>query len=126
MATTTTTNTECARIASQLHSVFEGDAWHGPSLRELLSDITAEQAKARPLSAAHSIWELILHIEVWTRFAREAMHGRPIPAFVDNMPPEQNWPLIKDAIVARWNAAVEKVLRAGSDLASEIERFGDE
>ena len=126
MATTTTTNTECARIASQLRSVFEREAWHGPSLRELLSDITSERAKARPLAAAHSIWELVLHIEVWTRYAREAMHGRPIPAFVENMPPEQNWPLINDSTAAGWKAATDKALRAGSDLASEIESFGDE
>jgi uncharacterized damage-inducible protein DinB len=126
MATTTTTNTECGRIASQLRSVFEREAWHGPALRELLSDITPEQANARPLAAAHSIWELVLHIEVWTRYAREAMHGRPIPAFVENMPSEQNWPLIKDSTIVGWKAAAEKVLRAGSDLALEIETFGDE
>jgi hypothetical protein len=54
------------------------------------------------------------------------MHGRPIPAFVENMPPEQNWPLIKDSSAAGWKAATDKVLRAGSDLASEIESFGDD
>ena len=42
------------------------------------------------------------------------------------MPPEQNWPLIKDSSAAGWKAATEKVLRAGQDLASEIEKFGDE
>lgn len=126
MATTTIANTECIRIANQLRSVFDGEAWHGPSLRELLSDVISEQAKARPLASAHSIWELVLHIEVWTRYAQEAMHGAPIPPFVDNMPPEQNWPLIKDSSAAGWKAATEKVLRAGSDLAKEIESFGDE
>lgn len=126
MATTTTTSTECTRIASQLRTVFDQEAWHGPSLSELLSDITPEQANAHPLASAHSVWELVLHIEVWTRYAREAMHGTPIPPFVENMPPEQNWPLIKDSSAAGWKAATEKVLRAGQDLASEIEKFGDE
>lgn len=126
MATTTTTNTECTRIANQLRSVFDGEAWHGPALRELLCDTTPEQANARPLASAHSIWELVLHIEVWTRYAREAMHGVPIPPFVENMPPEQNWPLIKDSSAAGWKAAIDRVLRAGSDLAKEIEKFGDE
>lgn len=126
MATTTSTNTECIRIAGQLRSVFGGEAWHGPSLSELLSGVAPEQAKARPLASTHSIWELVLHIEVWTTYAREAMHGQPIPPFVDNMPPEQNWPLINDTSAAGWKAATEKVLRAGSDLASEIETFGDE
>ncbi len=125
MATTTITNTECSRIAAQLRSVLDGDAWHGPSLRELLDDVGAQQANARPVSAAHTIWELTLHIEVWARAALAAMHGTPIPAFVENMPPEQNWPLIKDASAPGWQAAIENVLRTGSDLASEIEKFGD-
>lgn len=126
MAITTTANTECTRIANQLRSVFDGEAWHGPSLRELLSGVSHEQANARPLASAHSIWELVLHIEVWTTYAREAMHGQPIPPFVENMPPEQNWPLIRDPSAAAWKAATEKVLRAGGDLAKEIEKFGDE
>lgn len=126
MATTTTTNTECTRIASQLRSVFDGDAWHGPSLKDLLNDIRHEQANARPVAAAHPIWELVLHIEVWTRAALAAMHGTPIPQFVENMPPEQNWPLIKDTGAAGWKAAKENVLRTGGDLASDIEKFGDE
>lgn len=126
MATTTTTNTECSRISAQLRSVLDGDAWHGPSLRDLLNDIGPQQASARPLSAAHSIWELTLHIEVWAHYALAAMHGTPIPPFVENMPPEQNWPLIKESTPAAWNAAREKVLRTGTDLASAIENFGDE
>lgn len=126
MTARTITHTECSQIAGQLRSVFAGEAWHGPSLRELLSDLTYQQANARPLAAAHSIWELALHIEVWTKAAQAAMHGTPIPAFVENMPPEQNWPLIKDASAAGWKTAADKVLRAGEDLASEIEKFGDE
>jgi len=126
MAGTMTTNIECTRIANQLRSVFDGEAWHGPSLRELLSDLSYEQANARPVAAAHSIWELVLHIEVWTRAALAAMNGTPIPAFVENMPPEQNWPVISDSSAAGWKAAAGNVLRAGSDLASEIEKLGDE
>lgn len=126
MTARTITNTECTHIADQLRSVFGGEAWHGPSLRDLLADLTHEQAIARPLAALHSIWELALHIEVWTRAAHAAMHGTPIPRFVENMPPEQNWPLIKAPSAAGWKAAAEKVLRTGNDLASDVEKFGDE
>lgn len=54
------------------------------------------------------------------------MHGVPMPLFVENMPPEQNWPLIPDAGVSAWKTAVENTLRAGSELSAEIEPFGDE
>jgi hypothetical protein len=54
--------TETHRINSQLKRAQEGQAWHGPSLRELLDGVTAEQAAARPIPNAHSIWELVNHI----------------------------------------------------------------
>ena len=126
MPTIASTNTECSRIADQLRRAFAGDAWHGPSLRDLLSDVSHEQAHTRPIAAAHSIWELTLHIGVWTSAALAAMRGVPMPAFVETMPPEQNWPLIREVDAAGWKAAVENTLRAGNELAAAIEHFGDE
>jgi uncharacterized damage-inducible protein DinB len=126
MATTLATNTECSRIADQVRRAFAGDAWHGPSLHDLLADISNEQATARPLAAAHSIWELTLHIGVWTRHALASMRGVPMPPFVEKMPPDQNWPTIKDAGPAEWKQTVDNTLRAGKELAAEIEGFGDE
>jgi DinB superfamily len=126
MATITATNTECTRIAEQLRRAFAGDAWHGPSLHDLLADVSNEQATARPLAAAHCIWELTLHIGVWTRHAQASMRGVPMPPFVENMPPEQNWPKIKDAGPAAWKQTVDGTLSAGKEFAAEIERFGDE
>lgn len=126
MPTAASTHTECSRIADQLRRAFAGDAWHGPSLHDLLLEITHQQANAKPLAAAHSIWELTLHIGAWKRAALASMHGVPMPPFVENMPPEQNWPLIQDGGASAWKAAVENTLRAGSELSAEIERFGDE
>ena len=53
---------EIRKIRSQIRRAFEGQAWHGPSVKELLADVTAEQAAAHPVAGAHSIWELALHI----------------------------------------------------------------
>ena len=126
MATTTVTNAECVRIADQLRSAFAGDAWHGPSIQKLLSDVSAQQANAHPAATAHSIWELVLHIGVWTRLATASTRGIPMPPFVENMPPEQNWPLIKDSGPVAWKAAVDETLRAADELAAVIEHFGDD
>jgi uncharacterized damage-inducible protein DinB len=54
--------TETHRINSQLERAYEGEAWHGPSLRELLDGVSAAQAASRPIPNAHSIWELVNHI----------------------------------------------------------------
>jgi hypothetical protein len=48
---------EAARIADQLRRAFDGEAWHGDSLFEILEGVTAERAAARPIADAHSIWD---------------------------------------------------------------------
>jgi len=60
------TRSEAARIADQLRRAFDGDAWHGDSLFEILEGVTAAQTAARPITRAHTIWELVLHIAAWT------------------------------------------------------------
>ena len=121
MATTTTANTECFRIADQLRRAVEGDAWHGPAIRDLLVDVTAEQAFSRPLAAAHSIWELLLHIEAWEIVALEAMKGTPMP----HLPPEQDFPAIADSSSAAWDAIQNSLFGTHADLVHAVQNFGD-
>jgi hypothetical protein len=43
-------------IVDQLERAFDGEAWHGPALMEILDGIDARTAAARPIPSAHSIW----------------------------------------------------------------------
>jgi uncharacterized damage-inducible protein DinB len=115
-------NTECLRIADQLRRAFEGQAWHGPALRELLADVKAAQAHAHPLSGTQSIWELVLHIEVWTRAALGAVQGKPMPKIVGT---EEDWPLVKDADAGAWTTAMNQLFQTNNELAAAIEQFDD-
>lgn len=121
MATKTSTNTECVRIADQLRRAVEGNAWHGPAIGELLTGVTSEQAFSRPIAAAHSIWELLLHIEAWEIVALDAMKGAPMPY----LPPEQDFPPITDASSGAWDAIQDSVFGTHADLVRAIENFGD-
>lgn len=114
-------NSECRRIADQLRRAFEGNAWHGPAIRELLSGMTAEQAIARPVKTAHSIWELLLHIEAWEIVAANAIKGLPMP----HLPPEQDFPAVTDSGAAAWNTLQTSVFSTNQDLVRAIESFGD-
>jgi uncharacterized damage-inducible protein DinB len=116
-------NTECIRIADQLRRAFEGKAWHGPSLTELLADVTAEQAKARPIAKTHSIWELVLHIAVWTQAAADAVQGVPMPNIVGT---DKDWPAVQDASPQAWEAAVSHMFAASEALSLAIRQFGDD
>jgi hypothetical protein len=116
-------NTECIRIADQLRRAFEGKAWHGPSLKNILADVTAERAGAHAVTSAHSIWELVLHIEVWAQEALAAANGVPMP---NMLAPDKDFPAIRDSSPNAWEAAVNGMFSIGEALALAIGQFGDD
>lgn len=78
---------ERSRLVEELDRVFRGDPWYGPSVRAVLEDVTATEARARPLPAAHSIWELVLHMTGWKDEVRRRLAGFPA-----GNPPAGDWP----------------------------------
>ena len=79
---------EAALIADQLRRAFNGGAWHGPALLELLADVDATTAAARLVPNAHSIWELVLHVAVWDDAGLRRLHGQKYqPTGLANFPP---------------------------------------
>jgi hypothetical protein len=116
-------NTETVRIADQLQRAFGGEAWHGPPLRELLTDVTWSQANARPLASAHTIWEIVLHIESYVSAALEAAEGGVMPKIYQT---PQDWRIVSDAGEASWTSTVKRLFAGGERLAAAIERFPDQ
>jgi DinB superfamily len=113
---------ECSRVADQLRRAFNGDAWHGPSLGELLEGVTAEQASARPMASAHSIWELVAHIDAYLRASCEAAEGGTMPKVYGTA---RDWPAIDDHSAAAWNQANQLFFQNAERLRQAIERFSD-
>src|ERR1700674_3736560 len=109
--------TEIERILDQLKRAYEGNAWHGPSVREVLAGITAEQAHARPLQNAHSIWELVHHIAVWENVGRRRLTGDR--AAIDISSPE-DWPPADDTSDAAWEQAKAALDRGHQGLVEAI------
>lgn len=78
---------EAAGIADQLRRAFDGSAWHGPAVLELLADVDAETAATRPIADVHSIWELLLHIAVWDNAGMVRLTGKKWqPTGLSNFP----------------------------------------
>jgi uncharacterized damage-inducible protein DinB len=81
---------ETARLADQIRRAFDGDAWHGDSVLEILNDVDAKMAAAHPIKNAHSIWELVLHITAWDGAILTRMGGTAVEP-----EDEQNFPSVK-------------------------------
>jgi uncharacterized damage-inducible protein DinB len=93
---------EIERIKDQLRRAYEGPAWHGPSVKELVAGMTAEQAAARPLSGAHSIWEIVLHIAAWDEGARRRLAGDRA-----ELSTEEDWPSVSDTRETAWRGTLD-------------------
>jgi uncharacterized damage-inducible protein DinB len=113
--------TETHRINSQLKRAQEGQAWHGPSLRELLDGVTAEQAAAKLIPNAHSIWELVNHIIAWEQIARRRLEGEG----VIEIPDEVNFPPVNDASEAAWQSTLRSLEASHHSLRESIKKIDD-
>lgn len=67
-------NAEITNIKRLLHNVFEGAAWHGPSVSSVLEGIEASLA-FKKFEKIHSIAELTYHMGIWKKFAAERLKG---------------------------------------------------
>ena len=112
---------ELKRINSQLKRAFEGKAWHGPSVTELLAGVTAEQAAAHPIAGAHSIWELALHIATWERVGRRRIQ-ESIPIDVSD---EEDWPAVEDTSEAAWTKTLEELRSNHEALRAAIRELDE-
>jgi uncharacterized damage-inducible protein DinB len=113
-------SSETARIADQLDRAFRGEAWHGPALLEILADVNAETASARPIPDGHSIWELVLHISAWEGAILRRMEGEEL-----QLKGSDDFPQIPDASEEAWQGALEKLNRKHDELLAAITAMPD-
>jgi uncharacterized damage-inducible protein DinB len=111
---------ENARLADQVRRAFEGEAWHGDSVLELLRDVNPRMAAAKPIPNAHSIWELLLHIAAWDRTVIRRAGGATV-----NLSDAENFPRVEDTSETAWKKTVESVKKMHEELVKTVSAFPD-
>lgn len=103
------------RILVQLTSTYDGNAWHGTSLRKLLRGIDNTKAHARSMPNAHTIAELVAHIASWIEIATQRARGeRAGVSAKRNFPDVDGVPFA--AVVARLDRAHAQLVDAVSSM----------
>jgi uncharacterized damage-inducible protein DinB len=108
---------EANRIQDQFERGFAGRAWHGPSVMELLADVDAAKAAARPIAGAHSIWELVLHIDAWDQAAARRLRGDRA-----ELSDAEDWPAVNDTSADAWAQTLETLKGNHRELHEAIGR----
>lgn len=114
----TSPTSEPALIADQLRRAFEGEAWHGPALLELLGDVDAVAAAAKPLPDVHSIWELVLHIAAWDVAACRGLDGKKA-----QLRGTANFPTVPKPTETSWRKAISEAKRTHDVLVKTVARL---
>jgi uncharacterized damage-inducible protein DinB len=112
---------EVTRISDQLKRAFTGSAWHGPSVMEVLQNVTASKAAAKPASGAHSIWEITLHIAAWESAVVTGLRGGST-----YLTDEEDWPKVRDVSEEAWQQTLTNLSNGNATLLSEISKLSDE
>jgi uncharacterized damage-inducible protein DinB len=111
-----------AQLSNHIKRAVSGPMWHGAALDELLAQVSCEQAAARPIPGAHSIWEIVLHVAAWAEIALARVHGNR----TGDPAPEEDWPPLpasgSDPAVD-WHAALERLRESYRALATDTRRL---
>lgn len=111
---------EACGIADQLQRAFYGEAWHGPGLMELLDDVDAKTAAAKPLKDVHSIWELVLHVAAWDGAGLVRLGGK-----VCQLRGRKNFPVVPEPTQEAWREAVDEAKRTHDRLVATVAGLND-
>jgi uncharacterized damage-inducible protein DinB len=105
-------------VMNELKRCFDGEAWHGPALMEMVDGIDAKTAAARPLPNAHSIWELVLHIAAWEDVVARRIHGETC-----TLTDEQNFGHVEWATDSAWQQAVRNLRDKHAALLQTVSKL---
>jgi uncharacterized damage-inducible protein DinB len=103
-------------VVEQLKCSFDGEAWHGPAVMEILDGVDATTAAARAVPDAHSIWELVLHVAAW----EQAIRTRIVQRRALQLSDEQNFPRVTDVSEGAWRQALETLRRGHEQLIATV------
>ncbi|HEX9654324.1 MAG TPA: DinB family protein [bacterium] len=111
---------EIQRLVDQLNRSFSRNAWHGPAVMEILSDVSAKQAAARPIPNAHSIWEIVQHIASWNSIVERRLRGNTV-----NETTAEDWPPVRETSVPAWQKTQAALQQAHETLVQTILQMSD-
>lgn len=114
------TKEELLRIIDLLNDTYESEqAWHGPSVVEILRGVSPKLADKRISAATHTIAELVFHMTTWRIFAVRKLQG---DASFDIKTKEKNWKTFPQVDDFEWETLQMELSLSQEELISELEK----
>jgi len=113
--------TRARQLSKHLERTMTGPMWHGQALAEVLDGVTAERAAARPIPGAHTIWEIVLHVNAWVEIARARLKGQS----TGDPTPAEDWPPVADSDPDAWHRAIKQLDTSHRLLAADTRELDE-
>lgn len=114
---------ETKHIKDALRRLYEGEVWHGPSIKEILIDITPEQAVKRLTPKSKNIAEYLIHITNWRTFALEKLTGGDTFDIILNS--EADWSVVNEITKDKWEEIQEAYEESQKEILEVLETYTD-
>ena len=113
--------TEISRIIEQFKFAYEGPAWHGPAILEIISKISLKDA-TKQLGESHNIAETVYHMIAWRLYLIKHLQGDPIYDVDD----EDNFTKMNTLSEKEWEALKSNLDKSQKELSDLLALQTDE
>jgi len=115
---------EILRIIDILNDVYESEeAWHGPSVVEVLKDVSPRIAQGRLTPNTHSIAEIVYHMTTWRIFTVRKLQG---DTGFDVHALNKDWKKFGVVDDFEWEALQMELSLSQDELINELENLPDD
>jgi len=116
-------NKELEKIIDNLETVFRGDAWHGPSVLEILNSLPPKVVDQKQGFSKRTIAELVYHLVAWRKFIIEKLNDN-IHYSLDTE--KDNWGTPQITSQENWLPLMKLFKETQSQLVSLLEEKNDD
>jgi uncharacterized damage-inducible protein DinB len=109
------------QLSNDLTEVLQGNPWYGPSVYEIIEQVSFEAAFEKPPGSVHSIAGILLHMISWTEEVIDRMNGLP-----SQVPSSGDWPDPSTPDEQKWQNYVSDLKLVNVNLLGIIQNFPEE
>jgi DinB superfamily len=113
---------EIEKIIENIDTIFRGDAWHGPSIMELLRSMPAEKATIKHPLSKYTIAQYVFHLMAWREFVVQKLNNN---FHYDLLTDEENWGTIEDVSLENWKNLVIQLQEKQKQLIEQLNQLDD-
>lgn len=108
-------------LTDELKKAYNGDAWHGNNVLNLLLLANPAKVFTHPIPNAHSLAEIVLHLTSWTNEVADRLKG------LNAKEPEKgDWPEPKEMSETEWQIILEDFKSANQKLITQLHTIKDD